>query len=342
MMSVTQTTGICLTLAFAAVGLDARAELAPTSATPSQLLQRMDDAFARLSYDGIFTFFDGTDMASLRLVHKVDNGVTRERLVHLTGPRREFLRHGSKVDCIVLPGDDLIEIEQSIPSGPFARAFVREFDRIADTYAVMDAGTGRVAGRDTRLVEVMPRDNHRYGFRLWIDTDSGLLLRSEMLDRYDRQLEIFMFTQVQIGNDVPDSALQAEQVTGSKVNHLTLQPADAEPVYRMAEDAIGVDQWHAGWLPPGFVMASMNQRHKPASDDAVNSLVYSDGLAAFSVFIESMPESGAATMVSTHGATVAMTHGLRTADGNYLLTLVGEVPVPTAQRIVESIYLDPP
>lgn len=311
-----------------------------------QLLAQMNDAFINLTYDGIFTYFDGSDLASLRVVHKVVDGVQRERLVHLNGAPREIVRDGDDVSCIVMPGDDLIALQQSIPSGPFARAFVRQFDRITDTYQLGEFGEGRVAGRVARRIGVEPKDEHRYGYRLWVDANTALLLRSELVDRSGRQLEVFMFNSVRFGNEVDDSALQPQRGTGAMINHLTLQPASAPD--RRAEqgqrqgaggDTAGHD-WQAGWLPAGFKMASLDLREKPATGAMVSNLMYSDGLATFSLFIEPMPVEGAASMVSRNGATVAVTHGLDTSDGSFLLTLVGEIPVATARRIIDSVYLN--
>ena len=90
---------------------------------PHAWLADMNRAFSELSYDGIFTYFSGDDLDTLRVVHMVVAEVQRERLVHLNGAPREIVRTGEEVACILMPGDELLELEGSIPSGPFARAF---------------------------------------------------------------------------------------------------------------------------------------------------------------------------------------------------------------------------
>ncbi len=306
--------------------------------SPQELLRRMDAAFVNLSYDGVFSYFSGEDLASLRVVHKVIDGIRRERLVHLNGAPREIVRHGDKVSCIVMPGDDLLAVEKSIPAGPFARAFVRQFDRINDSYMVDNSGEGRVAGRLARRIAVSPKDSHRYGYRLWLDRENSLLLRSELVDHNGEKLEIFMFNQVRFGDDVQPAALETMQVEGSMVSHLTLKSVPLNALSPQAGEP-PAGQWRTRWLPPGFAMASDDRRHKPASGEHVTSLMYSDGLAAFSLFIEPMPRRGAARMVSQNGATVAMTHAVESAKGYYLVTLVGEIPLDTAQAIIETVYL---
>ena len=298
-----------------------------------ELLAQMDRAFTELSYDGIFSYFSGDDLASLRVVHKIVDGTQRERLVHLNGAPREIVRHGDEVACIVMPGDDLLALEDSIPAGPFARAFVRQFDRLSSSYVVDYFGEGRIAGRRAVRVGVNPRDSHRYGYRLWLDADTSLLLRSELVDAEGNKLEIFQFTQLLLGDAVDTASLEPAEVTGSQVSHLRLEGGD-KPLPTPGV-AASTEQWATTWLPAGFEMATADIRRKP--DHSVTNLVYTDGLAAFSIFIEPMPEKGAASMVSQNGATVALTHRVN-ADADYhLVTLVGEIPVATAHEIIKSV-----
>lgn len=329
------------------LGVTLLAALSTTQAGGPELLMRMNQAFAQASYDGIFTYYSGDEMTSLRVVHKVVDGVQQERLVHLNGAPREILRHGDEVLCIVMPGDDIAVLEQSIPAGPFARAFVREFDRLAGLYEVQTMGEGRVADRPAIRVAVNPLDEHRYGFRLWLDEETYLLLRSEMVDQAGNRLEVFQFSKIVFGDDVKAEALEADEPQGSMISHLTLRSADDKPEVA-TEDA---HRWHAGWIPDGFRMAAVDVRQK-RTNQAMNSLIYSDGIATFSIFLEPMPTRGAASMMSQSGATVVITRGIGlpgTADHTeqasgfaaqrhyYLATLVGEIPPETAKRIIESV-----
>jgi sigma-E factor negative regulatory protein RseB len=296
-------------------------------------LMKMNRAFSDLAYDGVFSYFSGDELASLRIVHKVMDGVQRERLVHLNGAPREIVRHGEEVACIVMPGDDLLALEQSIPAGPFARAFVRQFERIDSSYSVDEFGEGRVAGRIAQRIGVSPKDEHRYGYRLWLDRETALLLRSELVDQEGNKLEIFQFTNVKIGDEVDAGALEPEEKSGSKVSHLRLEQSD--PLQPIVSKHTSL--WRTNWLPPGFEMASTDVRRAPLSGQAIDSLMYSDGLSAFSIFIEPMPKGGASSMVSQTGATVAMTHHVASGSDHYLVTLVGEIPPPTARSIIQSV-----
>jgi sigma-E factor negative regulatory protein RseB len=299
---------------------------------PHAWLADMNRAFSELSYDGIFTYFSGDDLDTLRVVHMVVGEVQRERLVHLNGAPREIVRTGEEVACILMPGDELLELEGSIPSGPFARAFVRRYDRISSSYGLSLYGEDRIAGRQAVRMAVSPLDDDRFGYRLWLDKETRLLLRSELIDADGNRLEIFQFNQIVFGDAVSLDALEPAGPDGSLVSHLTLARDDKTPVPESRS------AWQAGWLPAGFTMAAADIRRTPSSLKSIDTMMYSDGLAAFSVFIEDMPPAGAASMVSRKGATVAVTHLVANAeDEHHLVTLVGELPTDTAQRIARSI-----
>jgi sigma-E factor negative regulatory protein RseB len=299
---------------------------------PRRWLDDMSRAFSELSYDGIFSYYSGSDLATLRVVHMVIGGEQRERLVHLNGAPRQIIRRGDEVVCLVEPGDALLALAASMGQGPFAEAFARRYSQISDVYGLSFYGEDRVADRPAVRLAITPRDEHRYGYRLWLDRATRLLLRSELVDASGDRLEIFQFNLIRIGDAVDRAALEPDDRDGTLISHLTLQTKVARPLEPREV------RWQAGWLPEGFGMAVADVRRAPNSDRSVSRVTYSDGLAAFSLFVEEMPSAGAASVESRNGATVAVTHMV--ADGNddaYLVTLVGEIPAATARRIASSV-----
>jgi sigma-E factor negative regulatory protein RseB len=293
-------------------------------------LDDMNQAFSDLSYDGVFSFYSGSDLAALRVVHMVIDGEQRERLVHLNGAPREIIRRGEEVACILMPGDELLEL--NIPKGPFARAFVRRYDRISDNYGFAFFGEDRIAGRDAVRLAVMPLDQDRFGYRLWLDRDTRLLLRSELVDHEGNRLEIFQFNTLKLGDEVRPEALEPSVKQGEIRDHLQLASRPAIPV---TEPDV---HWSTGWLPPGFSMTAADVRQHPETASPISTMMYSDGLAAFSVFIEDVPPTGATDMVTRNGATVAVTHLTEGPEQKeHLVTVVGELPTATARRIAEAI-----
>ena len=344
-------------LALAATTLAAQAQTGVERRTPTEWLQAMDGAFRTLDYDGVFSYYatshsakiglveeqgpqpgqvtralrtgsrTTSKLATFRIVHMVIDGIERERIVHLNGPRREILRTGDEVAYLLTPGDALLDLEGATPEGAYGRVFARRFENIAEHYDVVVKGRDRVAGRSATHLQVIPRDQDRLGYRLWLDDATGLLLQSELRDPSRTNLEIFQFTSLLVGDEVdPESLVSTTQ--GALIRQLAIAADHPEPPG---------SAWHAGWVPAGFELTSANTHRLADDPHELSVMTFSDGLAAFSVFVEAMPETGAGHVMSRSGATVALTHMAASARGNHLVTVVGEVPVSTARRIAAGI-----
>ena len=334
----------------AGAGMGAEAER-----TPGEWLRLMDSAFRELDYDGVFSHYTEENaqhtnvlrpsvdtvagfatrsrttvrLATFRVVHMVVDGVERERIVYLSGPQREILRTGDQVTCLLRPGDKLLNLEGVLPSGLYGRVFARNFADVRKHYEVTFSARNRVAGRPVVALDVIPNDDDRFGYKLWLDEQTGLLLRSELRDATGSKLEIFKFTTLRIGDQVALADLEPA-AEGALMRHLS---TTAESTGTSASAAT----WRPRWVPPGFRMTGADVFQPKNHRGDVNTLRFSDGLAAFSVFIERMPETGAGSVVSRAGATVALTHRTASAAGDHLVTVVGEVPLATAHRIARGV-----
>jgi len=304
--------------------------------TPSAWLWKMNEAFIKLNYNGVFSYHNGSDLSTLRVIHAVVDGVQRERLVHLNGAEREIIRIGDEVKCILQPGDELLKLEDSIPSGPFARAFTRSFDQLSSHYRLRFHGEGRVAGRNAVRLTISAPERDRYGYRLWLDSATGFLLASELVDERGKRLESFQFSEIGINVSISEAQLNPQQPQGSVISHLSLEKPKTAPANSESE----MVPWRAGWTPVGFRMSASDLRRSADSRRTLSTLMYTDGLAAFSVFIEDMPKRGAGNVVTREGATVVVTVKVRGPDSSQLVTVVGEIPIRTAQRIAQSVAYD--
>ena len=184
-------------------------------------------------------------VATFRVVHKVVDGVERERIVQLDGPPREILRTGDEVSYVLPSGDELLALRGTAPARPYDRVFGRRFEDIGDIYQVRIVGRYREAARPAVLLSVTPRHRDRFGYRLWVDEETGLLLRSEQKDSQGTDLEIFKFTSLRIGDAVAESDLRP--ATEGAVVSRPSEPAAAPPV---------ASNWRAQWVPPGFRLTS--------------------------------------------------------------------------------------
>lgn len=288
-------------------------------------LKRLAQAEQQQSFQGTFVYERNGSFSTHRIWHRVVDGKVREHLLQLDGSAQEVLRVDGVTQCV---SGTLEAGVSNIPDSP-AHAF--DAAKLSSWYDMKVAGNSRVAGRPAVVVTLTPRDQHRYGIELHLDSETGLPLKSLLLSEKGQLLERFQFTELDT-KELPDD--QALQPSGD------CKPVDAVKV--KAADAQKTQvAWRSDWLPPGFALSSAAARKDPQSKNLVTSLMYDDGLARFSVFIE--PVSGAAvTDIRTQlGPTVAVSRRLTTPKGDAMVTVVGEIPIGTAERIALSMRNEP-
>ena len=301
----------------------------PASAEETRAwLVRMSEAFSSQNYDGVFVYSHGSSMETLRIIHHVEDGVERERIVRLDGPVQEIIRQDGKVTCV--HGSDWNgNINHKIPLGPFARAFVRDMSELGDSYQLVEKGDGRVAGREARVLLIKPNDDYRYGYRIWLDEETGLLLKSVLVHR-GKVLERFQFTQLSIAGEIDESDLTVG-IAGETMVHYPLLSHEESLVENKSLD------WALSWLPDGFEMRMQGSHPKHENGSHADTITYTDGMAAFSVFIEKIVDQKYEEVSAQKGATVAVTRIVNYPEGDHLVTVVGEVPMKTAKRIALSV-----
>lgn len=307
--------------------VSAAEEILPESEA-SNLFERISNAFRQHNYDGVFVYSHGNAMESLRIVHRLDEGVERERIVRLDGPNHELIRDGEHVTC-VHSADWKGDINHRIPAGPFAKAFIRDVSHSSGGYQVELIGESRVVGRDAVSFAIKPKDEFRYGYRIWLDKETGLLLKSVLLHG-NRVLERFQFTQLDLTNEITDAELSLG-IKGEVLKHHPLLLAEQETIERKKPS------WKLTWLPKGFIMRVQGIRRAHGGNMQADTLTYSDGMTAFSVFIEKASDDAHERVVTQKGATVAVARVIKSKSGKHFVTVVGEVPMNTAQRLADSI-----
>lgn len=289
------------------------------------LLREMHDATRHLNYDGVFVYQRGTQLDTMRLVHEYDGNDERERLISLSGPAREVIRDGQQVTCL-FADDHAAMVEKSQPRDLVGIGFSAPVETLRRNYRFSLNGDDRVAGRAATVVGIAPVRDDRYAYRLWIDQASGLLLKSVILGRGERVLEQVQFTSIELFDTPQPERLHPELGGSGFTWRLDAGDDDA---------AAGADTgWHVAWLPDGFVLKENNVQNMATSRMPVGHLVYSDGLAMVSVFIEELVKGEAPLQgYSARGAVNAFS---RIAD-DYQITVVGEVPLPTVRQIAASV-----
>ena len=296
------------------------------AAMPSQvegLLQRMSESTRQLDYRGLFTYEYGGSQETLRVSHSVANGVEYERLEHLTGPAREIYRVGREVSCQYI-GDQVL-------SGRL-QALSSNYSSLEHFYHFYIRGLERVAGRDAWVLDVVPRDQFRYGYSLSIDRDTGLLLKSLLIGRNKKVLERFQFVELELGPVAAMEPVTTQSLASSSrrvVNHALSECNLSQPP--------AAEFWRASWLPAGFVFTGQERKELGADSGWRDVLMFTDGLTSFSVFIEPVADGVALEGRAQRGATAVYLSRLQVAGQYFRVTVVGEIPVQTTQRVAASV-----
>ncbi|HEX7046932.1 MAG TPA: MucB/RseB C-terminal domain-containing protein [Gammaproteobacteria bacterium] len=292
---------------------------------PGTWLEQMETALETIDYQGTFVYIHGDQAETMLVFHRVGPDGTRERLVSLNGSAREVLRNDDEVKCI-LPDDKVVFVEKRHEGGTLAQGIPLNAVRNSDHYEFELLGTGRIAGRSAQLIAIKPRDEFRYGYHLWLDEQTALPLRSELVNESGEPIEKMMFTEIEIGVSIDDEQL-APSVSGEDFTW-HVNGGEEKAVAEMSTP-VKFDT-----LPPGYEIVSAETR-KEAEQPSWH-LVISDGLASVSVFAEPLLEGKPSLAgLSTLGAVNAF--GVRLDDHH--ITVVGEVPEATVTAIGEAASL---
>lgn len=284
-------------------------------------LQKMATATHRLNYSGTFIYQRGNKVETSRIVHLVDAAGEQAKLVTLDGASREMYRVNNDVLCF-LPDNETAVVDKTRAKKLFPAILPEQISSLKESYTAKLAGQGRVAGRQTQVIVLEPKDPYRYGHRFWADTQTGLLLRAGVWKENAEMVDRFSFSHVAIGIPI-DKAEVKPKLDGRKL----IQNEGGD-----AKDGEIDPGWHIRGFPPGFRQVSAMKRMLPGGKAPVNHIVYSDGVAAVSIFIEpasGQPEAG----LSHRGALHVFTRIL----SGHTVRVLGEVPAVTVQQVADSI-----
>ncbi len=297
-----------------------------------QWLQRVAGAAQTLSYSGTFVYRNGSQSETSRIVHVVSDGNQMEKLEVLDGSPREIIRHNDEVRCY-LPESRLVIIEQRGTRRAFPALSAASLAGLGEHYVIRQGGRARVAGFDSQIIRLEPRDAWRYGHQFWIDRQSGLLLKADIFDERGGSLESLAFTELRIGGLISPEALRPSfaNVASAKDPWQVRQAKSRE----MRDDS----QWLFRIELPGFRRLAAMRRgiEQNAGKDAHEVLhwVFSDGLAAVSVFIHPLlPQAGPLDVGAHSRGAISVVK--RVIEGHQVVVM-GDVPPAAAQRFADGI-----
>ncbi|MBD3609530.1 MAG: MucB/RseB C-terminal domain-containing protein [Gammaproteobacteria bacterium] len=287
----------------------------------------MGEALRNLNYDGTFVYQHGSQLSAMRIIHGVTANGERERLISLTGAPREVIKNNDKVLCI-LPDTRSVIVEKAGQSKPgFPHILPQQIDKISDVYRFQLGRSGRISGRAAQQILILPRDEYRYSYHIWIDNQTGMLLKADLRNN-NHVIEQFMFTSLEFPQQFDDS-LFTPNVSQQEFSSYRYEQRIVE-----GPRGTGQDNWEVQALPKGFALIGHQNKYQNKQSNPLHQLVYSDGLSTVSVFIEAL--SGRQKAMQGAKAMGAV-NSYSTELNGLQITAVGEVPEATVRMISESV-----
>jgi sigma-E factor negative regulatory protein RseB len=291
---------------------------------PRSWLARTDQALSQRNYEGVFVHEHGGDTETLRVIHRVGADGVSERLLSMDGSGREFIRRGTQLTCY-LPDKRVVLVEKSGDAGLLLGSLPRLQSGAASQYQITELTRTRTSGRPVRVIAITPMDEMRYGYRVWVDEASAMPLKTQLRSRSGEVLEQLVFTDLRLPVRIPDSELQpAVDARSYRWVHQDTDSGDTSPLSV---------SWLASMLPPGFRMTT--SARQMLSGGPVEHIVFSDGMASVSVFVEIGRDASKAA--HDDAARLGMSSAYSTVVQGYRVTAVGEVPPDTVRAIAQSI-----
>ncbi len=308
-----------------ALGLAAGAGTAIADDSPHEWLDRMAAAVQTTNFAGTVIRQRHDETESLKVAHAIEDGVVRERMVAQEGNGLEIVRRGSEVHCI-LPDKKTVLVEEWNDQSTLFSTLPNSDLRFGNEYDLVIKRKARVAGRTALELAIQPHDNYRYGHRLWLDVETAFPLKTQLIGDDGRPLEQVRFVEISLNRDVAAESLTSAYETEGFTWLAVPGPGPDRPA---------VTDWNATALPPGFGIVSVSSETREDTGAELTHIMYSDGLASVSAFIEAAGEQDA---VKRDRLGASNSYSLVRDD--WRITVVGEVPAVTVERIAESLLPD--
>jgi sigma-E factor negative regulatory protein RseB len=308
------------------------------------LIKRVQDASQRRSFNGTFVISAAGQMSSSHIIHFGDGQNQVERIDSLDGQMRQVFRHNDEVR-VLWPRAHLMSIEQREAVRDFPATISTEASHPLDLYEIQTSShSERIAGYEAQVVLLKPRDALRFAQRWWLERDSGLLLRTDMLGEHGEVMESAAFSTLQIGVRVSPQPLLQEmnRLDGYKVSRPVLLPTHLDregwslrvPVSGFRPISCVRRPGSQFAREPAPASAPLNPAGNSPEPDTMLQAIYSDGLTHVSIFIE--PYRADASQTETQ-LVMGATHAVTRRQGDWWITAVGDVPPLTLRQFVQAL-----
>lgn len=302
-------------------------DVQPGTRTVNEWLARMHEASRQRAYTGTLVVSSGPTMSASKIWHVCDGTQQMERIDTLTGTPRTTIRRNNDVITFE-PETKVALVEKRESLGMFPELLQTPSNVIPQFYSARETGVQRVAGHLADMVEILPKDEFRFGYRIWSERQTGLVVKLQTLGEQGAVLEQMAFSELHLDAPVSMDKLQRlmKDTRGYEVHKPVLRKTTAE-----------AEGWRLKETVPGFTAMSCHTRDAGGAQTpgtAPMQWVFSDGLASVSLFVEPFDPQ-------RHGqeksVSVGATHSVSKRVGGHWLTVLGEVPPSTLRRFALAL-----
>ena len=296
-----------------------------------QLLERLSKSLRQVNFNTSFVVVKNNQAEPYHWLHGIveeqvstdaetKKNIELEILALLNGPRRDILRINNIVSYIE-PEYAPYSISSEQISGPIPSVFGQDISILENNYHFVSVGKNRILGRAAQLIRIVPKDSHRYGYWLWLDQESSLLLKLAVITREGKLLEQIQFTHLDITDTISENLKQLQLAELPQIIDVTSQQEYTDLM------------WQVNWLPNGFEPVKSDRHRINNSKQAVEFMLFNDGLVDISVYVNPSKEKQRAIEFASDGATIVLSQVI----SNIEVSVVGKIPLETAEKIVNSV-----
>lgn len=295
------------------------------------LLLKMKQAQYQLNYQGTFVFKHAEKLDAMQIVHGLVDDKVKQRIVSLNDVAREVIRDGDLVRCI-WPRKRQVVVGPTSSYNGVPSIVPKDLSNVSAVYRIESTGFNQIAGKACQLVSILPADNYRYGYEFCIQPQTGMLLRSKVIDTNTQEvLEEMLFTEVRYMDSVEAHMFDSQYDLADFKWKQSLSSEYETINWAMPQHALTISQ-----LPQDFVLKNITQRKIQMSAKPVRHMVYSDSIASVSIFIS---ESGAKDRLKSRLTGRGAINAFTKSNERYKITVLGEVPSETVELIGASVTL---
>ena len=319
---------LLISFSFSAIAVDTSSVKTPTENLPSTTpisaklwLERLSQALQNLNFNTSFVVVKNNQAEPYHWFHGRDeDDLELEIFATLNGPRRDILRKGDVVSYIE-PEITPYSVESEKISGPIPAILSGDISNIEKNYEFISVGRSRVLGRVAQLIRIVSKEQDRFGYWLWLDQESGLLLKLAIISLKGQLLEQIQFTHLDITDSLVDSLKQLKKADLPVIIDVTNPNKD---------DKL---PWQVNWLPAGFKQIKANRHRMYSTKQPVEFILYNDGLVDVSVYVSRSKDKQRKVEYVMDGATVVLNQVVK----GFEISVVGKIPSNTAKAIADSI-----